>query len=73
MDPELYGYSEKAAKEAVSQVLTVDIRVTADNGRTGEKEKTERVRFTRNSSKININRKDRKGPVYSQFFKNQHK
>ena len=35
MDPELYGYSEKAAKEAVSQVLTVDIRVTADNGRTG--------------------------------------
>ena len=35
MDPELYGYSEKAARDAVSQVLTVDIRVTADNGRTG--------------------------------------
>ena len=35
MDPELYGYSEKTAKEAASQVLTVNIRVTADNGRTG--------------------------------------
>ena len=35
MDQELYGYYEKTAKEAASQVLTVDIRVTADNGRTG--------------------------------------
>ena len=35
MDPELYGYSEKTAKEAASPVLTVNIRVTADNGRTG--------------------------------------
>ena len=35
MDRGLYGYSEKTANEAASQVLTVNIRVTADNGRTG--------------------------------------
>ena len=35
MDPELYGYSEKTATEAASRALTVNARVTADNGRTG--------------------------------------